>query len=145
LSIDSLSTGEEQMQMDSLVNMLAFDPAETHCILVQYQTDLINVNRLQFDVALYNFTTFLIRDYELSIAKVGQMDVLLIQGFENAQDAMRYRSWINFQNEVPESKYPGIRFIIVSDSNLKLLQEGVDPELYLEFFKKNYSGIKPNP
>jgi len=100
---------------------------------------------MQFDVALYNFTNFLIRDYELNFVKVGQMNVLLISGFENAEDVMRYRSWIVFQNEKPEVKYPGIQFILVSESNLKILQEGVSPEKYLDFFEKNYSKIKPTP
>jgi tetratricopeptide (TPR) repeat protein len=139
IAVDSLA------RLDSLSKQFQFNPAETHYILINYPASSTNINRLQFDVALYNFTNFLIRDYELSFAKVGKMDVLLISGFENAEDVMRYRSWIVFQNQKPEEKYPGIQFIMISASNLKLLQEGVSPEKYLDFFKKNYSGIKPNP
>lgn len=138
LEKDSLSI------LDSLAQKFAYNPAEAHVLLIQYPST-VNVNRLQFDVALYNFTNFLIRDYELSFVKVGKMDVLLINGFENAEDVLRYRSWIVFQSEKPEMKYPGIQMILVSESNLKLLQEGVPSEKYLEFFEKNYSGNKTNP
>lgn len=131
-------------RLDSLAKKFEFNPAEAHVMLISYPADSTNINRLQFDVALYNFTNFLIRDYELSFAKVGKMDVLLIRGFENAEDVMRYRSWIVFQNEKPEEKYPGIHLIMVSESNLKILEEGVSPEKYLQFFEKKYSGIKPN-
>jgi len=132
-------------KLDSLAKMFNFNPAEAHVMLISYPANSTNINRLQFDVALYNFTNFLIRDYELNFVKVGQMNVLLISGFENAEDVMRYRSWIVFQNEKPEVKYPGIQFLLVSESNLKILQEGVSPEKYLDFFEKNYSKIKPTP
>ena len=132
-------------KLDSLARQFQFNPAEAHVMLISYPADSTNINRLQFDVALYNFTNFLIRDYDLSFAKVGKMDVLLIRGFENAEDVMRYRSWIVFQNQKPEEKYPGIRYILISESNLKLLEEGVPPEKYLDFFEKKYSDIKPNP
>ncbi|MEA4839570.1 MAG: tetratricopeptide repeat protein [Bacteroidales bacterium] len=132
-------------KLDSLAQQFKFDPAESHVMLISYPKETTNINKLQFDVALYNFTNFLIRDYDLSFAKVGQMDVLLIRGFENAEDVMRYKSWIVFQNEKPEDKYPGIKLLMVSDSNLKLLESGVPPEKYLEFFEKNYADIRPNP
>jgi tetratricopeptide (TPR) repeat protein len=121
-----------------------FHPAEAHILLLAYPNETTNINRLQFDVALYNFTNFLIRDYELSFAKVGKMDVLLIRGFENAEDVVRYRSSITFQSQKPEEKYPGLAFIIVSESNLKLLEDGVSTEEYQRFFSKNYADIKPN-
>jgi tetratricopeptide (TPR) repeat protein len=130
---------------ESLSKSFQFDPTEPHCLLIAYDTSSTNINRLQFDVALYNFTNFLVRDYELSFAQVNKMDVLLIRGFENAEDVVRYRSWINFQNQKPESKYSGLRFYLISESNLKLLEAGASPEKYLEFFTKNYAGIKPNP
>ena len=142
-SKDSLYQTDEKQRLDSLKKQLKYDPSEAHVLLIQY-TDSTNTNRLLYDVALYNFTTFLIRDYELSLAKVGQMDVLLIQGFENAADVLRYRSWITFQNVSPETKYPGIRLIVTSVSNLKLLEQGLDPELYLTFYKQHYKTTEPN-
>ena len=145
LSMEYSIQTDSVAKLDSLAQQFKFDPAESHVMLISYPIETTNINKLQFDVALYNFTNFLIRDYELSFAKVGQMDVLLIRGFENAEDVMRYRSWIVFQNEKPENKYPGIKLLMVSDSNLKLLEAGVSPEKYLEFFEKNYAGIRPNP
>lgn len=132
-------------RLDSLAREFTFNPKEEHVLLISYPADSTDIDKLQFDVALYNFTNFLIRDYDLSFAKVGQMNVLLIRSFENADDVIRYRSWIMFQNEKPESKYPGIRFIIVSNSNLKLLEEGVSSDIYQKFYEKEYAGIKPKP
>jgi hypothetical protein len=49
-----------------------------------------------FDVAWYNFYFLPDPDFELSVSKIGEMDVLLIQGFEIAADAQRFCSMIAF-------------------------------------------------
>jgi len=131
--------------LDSLAKSFVFKPEEPHFILMVYDSAFIKINRLQFDVALYDFTNFLVRDYDLSLSKIGKLDVLLVSGFENALDAVRYRSWIQFQGQKPEEKYSGLRLIIVSESNLKLLEEGVSPDKYETFFNSTYSDIKINP
>jgi len=131
--------------LDSLANSFAFKPDEPHFILMVYDSAHIRINRLQFDVALYDFTNFLVRDYDLELSKIGKLDVLLVSGFENALDAVRYRSWIQFQGQKPEEKYSGLRLIIVSEFNLKLLKEGVPTDKYETFFNATYSDIKPNP
>jgi len=145
LSLKSVPENILQQRLDSLASRFQFESREQHVLLISYPADSTNINRLQFDVALYNFTHFLIRDYELSFAKVGNLDVLLIRGFENAEDVMRYRSWINFQNEKPEEKYRGTRLIMVSESNLKLLEQGVPIEKYLPFMEKMYSENHAKP
>jgi len=138
-------TAVNAFSMDSLVAKLTYSPETSHVLLIAYSPDSVNANRLQFDVALYNFTTFLIRDYDVSLAKIGQMNVLLVQGFENAADVLRYQSWINFQNQSPYEKYPGIRLIAVSTKNLELLEEGLDAERYLKFFNSRYKTDTINP
>lgn len=145
LSAKDVQTVDSLARLDSLANSFAFKPDEPHFVLMVYDSANIKVNRLQFDVALYDFTNFLVRDYELSVVKIGKMDVLLVSGFENALDAVRYRSWIQFQGQKPEDKYTGLRLLLVSESNLKLLEEGVSPEKYEKFFLDNYSDIKINP
>lgn len=137
-----LSDGDSNSQ-DSLLLKLTYTPEEAHSLLMVYPADSVNGHRLQFDVALYNFTTFLIKDYELSLAKVGRMDVLLVQGFETAADVLRYKAWINFQNQAPSDKYPGLKLIPVSNKNLPLLEQGLSPERYWRFFLEQYPHSEP--
>lgn len=136
--LDSLLNQEVEASQENLLKQLTYSPEEAHVLLLVYPVDSVNGYRLQFDVALYNFTTFLIKDYELSLGKVGQLDVLLVRGFEQASDALRYASWLHFQNQPPTEKYPGLRLLVVSESNLKRLEEGLDPDLYQTFFLDHY-------
>lgn len=144
LSTKDVQLVDSMARLDSLAKSFTFKPEEPHYILMVYDSATVKVNRLQFDVALYNFTNYLVRDYELSVVKIGKMDVLLVAGFENALDAVRYHSWIQFQGQKPEEKYVGLRLILVSESNRKLLEEGVSPEKYEQFFAEKYADIKPN-
>lgn len=145
LSLQDVQSMDSLALLDSLSKSFIFKPEEPHFILMVYDSADIRINRLQFDVALYDFTNFLVRDYDLQVTEIGKMDVLLVSGFENALDAVRYRSWIQFQGQKPEEKYKGLRLIIVSESNLKLLEEGVSTEKYELFFNATYSDIKLNP
>lgn len=127
-----------QALRDSIAEKFTYQAQETHVFAFGFSPDSINANRLLFDVALYNFTQFLVRDYELSIEKIGSQDVLMVYRFEDAEDALRYASWINFQGEAPKDKYPGLKLFIFSESNLNLLRNDFPEEIYREFFERNY-------
>jgi hypothetical protein len=130
--------------MVQLYEKLTYEPHSTHVLLIKFNPDSVNQFRLQYDVALYDFTTFLIRDYDLSISKIGQMNVLLVQGFNDATDVLRYKDWLNFQDIKPTVKYPGIEIIPVSANNLSILEQGLDINKYLEFYLKNYTDASIN-
>ena len=130
---------ESQAMEDTLSNAFQFLPKEAHYLLFVYDSAHVNVNRLQFDVALYNFSNYLVRDYELRTVEIGKMNVLLVSEFENAEDVVRYRSFLQFQGQEPEAKYQGIRVMLVSETNLRLLEKGASPKTYADFFQKFYS------
>ena len=127
-----------QLELDSLASLYSYDAAETHYLALAYSSDSINVNHLLFDVALYNFTNFLIRDYELSIEMLGAQEVLMIRSFENVEDVLRYVAWLNFQGQLPATKYPGLRILPISESNLPLLQQRYSEDAYRRFLQDYY-------
>lgn len=127
-----------QLELDSLASLYSYNAAETHYLALAYSSDSINVNHLLFDVALYNFTNFLIRDYELSIEMLGAQEVLMIRSFENVEDVLRYVAWLNFQGQSPTTKYPGLRILPISESNLPLLQQHYSEEAYRRFLQDYY-------
>ena len=127
-----------QLELDSLASLYSYNAAETHYLALAYSSDSINVNHLLFDVALYNFTNFLIRDYELSIEMLGAQEVLMIRSFENVEDVLRYVAWLNFQGQLPATKYPGLRILPISESNLPLLQQRYSEDAYRRFLQDYY-------
>lgn len=138
---DKATANKELKNMqDSLKQLLSFDPKESQLLLMTYN-DSTNVNHLLFDVALYNFTTFLIKDYEMAVETFQNKNALIISGFTDAKDVVRYNSWINFRKKQPEDKYPGIKRIIISTSNYNLLLRGLPLDDYLNFARDKYNNI----
>lgn len=125
--------------LDSIADRFDYLPDEPHILALGYSSDSINVNKLLFDVALYNFTNFLIRDYDLSVEKWGAQEVLVIRSFENAEDVLRYVSWMTFQGQLPDIRYPGLKYIIVSESNLRKMEGQYPEDAYQRFFQKYYT------
>lgn len=134
----SLEDSLAMARLDSLAGMFSYQPDETHILALAYSADSINVNRLLFDVALYNFSNFLIRDYELSLEKIGHQDALIVREFENVEDIYRYLASLNFQGEYPSDKYPGLKIMIFSESNLHLIKEEFPEEVYRHFVETHY-------
>lgn len=127
-----------QLELDSLASLFTYQPKEAHVLALAYSSDSINANHLLYDVALYNFTNFLIRDYELSLEMLGAQEVLMIRTFEDAEDVLRYMAWMSFQGQRPTDKYPGLRLLPVSESNWPLIQERFPEEAYRRFLEDYY-------
>ena len=127
-----------QARLEQLAEKFTYDPSEAHVLAFGYSPDSINANKLLFDVALYNFTNFLVRDYELSLEKIGEQDVLMVRSFEDAKDVQRYAAWLTFQGIDPAEKYPGLKLFIFSESNLQLVQEEFPEEAYRLFYEQHY-------
>ncbi len=146
----------DSLMLDSLASRFIYEPQALHCVAIAYPADSVNANRLLFDVALYNFSNFLIRDYELSLEKLAGLDVLMIRSFESAADALRYAAWMAFLQERPEEKYPGIEVYVFSNANLELISSGkLTPpassfgsafprDAYLQFFRRYYLSSEEN-
>ena len=125
LSNDSTST--EGGEIDFVL-----EPEEPHYLVLLFSTENISPNQLLFDVARHNFTTYMVRDFDLEVMNFGQLGLLLIKGFRNEGELNHYRSLLAQDNGVmlPE----GVRPVQISKSNFeKLLQGGGSFDDYFRF------------
>ena len=100
--------------------------------MLLFSTENISPNQLLFDVARHNFTTYMVRDFDLEVMNFGRLGLLLIKGFRNEGELNHYRSLLAQDNGViiPE----GVRPVQISKSNFeKLLQGGGSFDDYFRF------------
>ncbi len=88
--------------------------------LLAYQPDSVNENQLLYDMARYNFTTFTVRNFDMTTDADGGIHRMLVSGFLSYDEALQYARRLS---ETPgmNAKLRGCRRIIISDDNLKLL------------------------
>lgn len=123
------STG---MATDSIAPF-TMDKESPHLLVLVYPTDSVSSNQLLFDVAKYNFSNFLIKDFDLEIISFNEISMLVVKGFNNFDELTLYRRMIGSEKGL---KFPDtVRPVMISESNFKLLLEGRSFDEYFHFLE----------
>lgn len=97
-------------------------PEEPHYLVLLFSTDSISPNQLLFDVARHNFTTYMVRDFDLEVMNFGRLGLLLVKGFQNEAELNHYRSLLSQDSGVTIPA--GVRPVQISKSNFEKLLQG---------------------
>ncbi len=111
------------------------DPDKPQLLVLAFPLDSINPNQLLYDVARHNFSSFVVKDFDLEQMNFGNIGLLVIKGFANMKELEHYRSVMARDDNF--SLPPQVRPIMISDANFKmLLREGRSFEEYFDFEAK---------
>ncbi len=103
-------------------------------LVLVYSTDSIAPNQLLFDIAKHNFTSFVVRDFDIEQMNFGQLGLLIIKGFANFEELTHYRTVMEADEalKIPKS----VRPVMISVNNFNLLlKEGRSFEEYFNFIE----------
>jgi tetratricopeptide (TPR) repeat protein len=134
-SINASLTGDDA----SDGTMFKYEPQKPHFVWFMVEP-MVDINRLLFNVADYNFSRFLISSYDISINKIpsGQRSIV-IGPFNNSGEAMDYYYALRSRNEV--FKVDSARHILLlcgSENNRKVFMSSGDIVGYSQFFSVHY-------
>ena len=105
------------------------DPTKPQLLVLAFPLDSIHPNQLLYDIARFNFSSFVVKDFDLEQMNFGNVGLLIIKGFANAKEVEHYRTVLaRYQSyKLPEC----VRPIMISVENFqKLLTEGRSFEEY---------------
>ena len=106
---------------DSMANRVFSPERETEFMFIMaYQPDSIDENKLLFQMARYNFTSFLVRNFDITIEDVYGMHHLTVSGFRNFGEARQYAKML-LQQEGIRRTAGHSRPIVISRYNLELI------------------------
>ena len=133
------------MMADSLMIDTAFtvDPLTNFVFVVAYEHDSINENQLLYEMAYYNFTKFTVRNFDLNFEQGDGVDMMQVRTFLNFEEAYIYMHRLMSDKDMM-AKLEGLKMFVISESNLKLLQNGKSFMDYFEFFDANFNAMLPN-
>lgn len=97
-------------------------PEEPHYLVLLFSTDAVSPNSLLYEVARHNFSTYVVRDFELETMNFGPLGLLIIKGFANQSELNHYRSLLARDGTftMPEA----VRPVEISKSNFEKLLQG---------------------
>jgi len=107
---------------------------------IAYERDSVDVNRMLFEMARYNFTNFTVRNFDITIDKGDGIDMLQIRQFSNYDEAYIYLHRL-MNDEDMAYKLEGLKCFIISEDNLKKLMRGLSFADYFDFYDLTFDAI----
>lgn len=109
--------------------------------MLVYHPDSVDANKLLFQLARFNFTSFLVRDFGISIDDDGGMQRMLVSGFLSYDEALQYARQLLAQ--APLARLIGkARPVIISDENLPLVGTAYSYDDYSQFYNRHFAPLK---
>ncbi|WP_028909759.1 tetratricopeptide repeat protein [Prevotella sp. AGR2160] len=129
---DSDKLKKAQFSVDRNANFL---------FMAVYNPDSINENQLLFQLAKYNFTTYLVRNFEIAIEEDGDLHRMVIRGFRSYDEAWQYAHSVYLQRPLlPLLRRT--RALIISEQNLALIGSRFSYADYDKFYSRHFAAIK---
>lgn len=109
--------------------------------IIAYQTDSINENQLLYELAKYNFSNFIVRNFAITTEEVEGLKRMVVGGFRNYDEALQYARQL-FANKKILALTRKCRSIIISDKNKELLGTQLSYDDYDKFYEKHFIPLR---
>ena len=109
--------------------------------LLVYQPDSVDGNKLLFELARFNFTNFIVRNFDIALDEQGGLHRMIINGFMSYDEALQYARQLYGNANIAQLTKKA-RTIIISDTNLELLGTQYSYNDYDKFYEQHFVPLK---
>lgn len=106
-----------------------------------YAPDSVNENKLLFELAKFNFTNFIVRNFDVVIDELGGLHRMRVSGFLSYDEALQYARQlggnVNIRNLTAKA-----RSFVISDANLELLGTQYSYNDYDKFYEQHFVPLR---
>jgi tetratricopeptide (TPR) repeat protein len=108
-----------------------------HLLALPVSSDTIDINRIVYKVANYNFNRFVLKDFELSTLRVADnLRFILASDFPSFGEAHFYQQSMTEDPSLQKTfDSAGIHPVAISEENLKALQGGQTLDAYIQYYQ----------
>ena len=107
-------------------------------VILIMESDEQKMNQLLYEVALFNFSQFMIKDFDIKtiVSFDNQQDALQISGFEKLDEAEWYYNLL-CKNESLQQLFStyNVQVISITEENLQLIGKQLSAQEYIEWQK----------
>ena len=119
---------------------LSIERNTNYLFLIASQTDSVNVNQMLYELAKYNFTNFLVRNFDITTDEENGISRMMVSGFLSYDEALQYARRLYDNNEMM-SMLRKCRHLIISEHNLKLIGTKYSYNDYESFYEEKLAPI----
>ena len=92
-------------------------------------------------MARFNFSNFLVRNFDLEIERQQGFDRMMIRGFMNFDEALQYARQL-YQSDTMSRMLRHCRSLVISDHNLTLIGTRFSYKDYDEFYERTFMPLQ---
>lgn len=130
-------------QNDSTAQQMALSPERytNFVFMLAYVENSLDEDQLLYEMARYNFTSFLVRNFDIEIVKERGLGQLIVRGFTSFDEVHAYTQKL-FSDTHMAALLKGIRVVMVSEENLGLLGTAFSFDDYKQFFEEHFAPLE---
>lgn len=123
------------------VRQLSDDRNAAFVYTIVYRPDSVDENKLLFELARYNFTSYMVRNFEIGVEDADGLHRMTVSGFRNYDEALQYARQLHAQTSVARL-IGNNRTYVISEPNLTLLGRQYSYTDYEKFYAKHFAPLK---
>ena len=108
--------------------------------VLAYPTGSLDENMLVFEMAHYNFTNYMVRNFDIEIQADAGLTMMIIKGFLAYDEVHAYAQKL-YADDRMRTRLEGIRTLLISDDNLKMIGKEFSFDEYKEFYDEHFAPL----
>ena len=125
------------------VDTLVFERNVSYVFLLAYQPDSVNQNQLLYEMAKYNFSNFLVRNFDIVTDQDAQgLCRMIISGFLSYDEARQYARQLHQAEGSLADLLKSCRHLIISEPNFRLLGTAYSYRDYEVFYEQQIEPVE---
>jgi hypothetical protein len=109
--------------------------------LLAYPTNSLDENQLLFEMAKYNFSNFMVRNFDINIIESNGISQMQVHGFMSYDEAHAYAQKLYGDSHM-NLVLTNIRSVIISEKNLQLLGKVFSFDDYKKFYDEKFAPLQ---
>lgn len=122
------------------VDTLSVDRYSNFNFVLAYPTNSLDEDQLLFEMARYNFTSFMVRNFEIELMDLDGISMMCIKGFLSYDEVHAYAQQL-YSDRHMNTILEGIKSLLISDKNLEMLGKQYSFDDYGVFFDEKLAPL----
>ncbi len=122
------------------VDTLSASRYSTFNFVLAYPTGSLDEDQLLYEMANYNFTSYMIRNFEIEILDDAEISMMCIKGFLSYDEVHAYAQRL-YGDRHMAIVLDGIRALLISEDNLQLIGVAFSFDEYKDFYDEEFAPL----
>lgn len=109
--------------------------------VLAYPTNSLDENQLLFEIARYNFTSYMVRNFDIEIQEKQGITMMCVKGFLSYDEVHAYAQTL-YADKHMNTRLEGIRTLLISEDNLKMIGNEFSFDDYKAFYEETFAPME---